>query len=586
MIQPTTLHGNSYACARMLLFVALAAFVGCGGRSETSNGTGRATITILWPSAGRLIPAESNSIKIVFTKSGSIVAQQVVDRRSAGPASVLHFDPLPVGELLVTSTAYPGSDAAGVAQATASVPIGIRLGQDTAFSITMESTIRTLEVTPGTTSLKAGESVQLTATARNAAGAVVLTQASAISWASSDPAIVTVDATGRATAQKEGFASISATDTESKVGGAASITVSGTLAPPNLAISPWPKERGDPRNMSRTSGSVGTGALRWRFGPFSWGLADSAILDAEGHLFAVSRFGLLYKFYAATGTQLWEAPIGGGRGVSSPVLSNDGTIYVGSKSEFGSGTVGAYRADTGQLKWKVSMPEVHGLTPPTPTLGRNGVLYVSYVDTFEALNALTGAKIWDRTIAGLDESPVAIGDDGTIFLGADKVFAIDPATGATKWSFKNSYGSNNLSPSLGPDGTVYVAGGALYALDPLTGAEKWNFIPNGGISIRAAIGADGTVYAGGGSIFALNPTTGTPKWEFPLGAYGISRNATIGADGTVYVAGDRLFAIDSVTGAKKWEFDAGVKLRSTTVGTDGTIYIGSQSDGSYLYAIH
>ncbi len=56
------------------------------------------------------------------------------------------------------------------------------------------------------------------------------------------------------------------------------------------------------------------------------------------------------------------------------------------------------------------------------------------------------------------------------------------------------------SPALGPDGTIYIgavtsAGGAVYALNPSTGAIKWTTSTLGGVVSSPVVSPDGsTIY--------------------------------------------------------------------------------------------
>jgi alcohol dehydrogenase (cytochrome c) len=102
-------------------------------------------------------------------------------------------------------------------------------------------------------------------------------------------------------------------------------------------------------------------------------------------------------------------------------------------------------------------------------------------------------------------------------------------------------------------GSVYVPDpvirptGALKALDPITGAEKWSFPyfsnPNGG----ALSTAGGVVFAGesDGNFIALDARTGKDLWNVQLGAAIYSTAITYRLDGKQYVvipAGSALFA--------------------------------------------
>ena len=150
---------------------------GCGGAAPASSvatATGRATLSITWPDATRLIPTAANSIMVKFLQGTTVVATQTVARPTGGNTSTLSFDTLPLGNLTVNATAYPNADGSGVAQATASTTATIASGQTTVVNITMASTISSLSLSPSSPSVVAGQTVALSASALEPMGAPCL----------------------------------------------------------------------------------------------------------------------------------------------------------------------------------------------------------------------------------------------------------------------------------------------------------------------------------------------------------------------------------------------------------------------------
>jgi len=100
------------------------------------------------------------------------------------------------------------------------------------------ASVATVSVTPATLGLTVGQTGQLTATARDAAGNALTGRA--ITWASAAPAVATVDGTGLVTAAAVGTATITATS-ETK-SGTAQVTVSPvpvasvTVTPDHLGL--------------------------------------------------------------------------------------------------------------------------------------------------------------------------------------------------------------------------------------------------------------------------------------------------------------------------------------------------------------
>src|SRR5579863_3779464 len=65
-------------------------------------------------------------------------------------------------------------------------------------------------------------------------------------------------------------------------------------------------------------------------------------------------------------------------------------------------------------------------------------------------------------------------------------------TGTLKWRFSGVAGPIS-SPVIGADGTIYIAAGGLYAVNP-DGSQKWMFGTASAVEPAPAVGPDGTIY--------------------------------------------------------------------------------------------
>ena len=107
----------------------------------------------------------------------------------------------------------------------------------------------------------------------------------------------------------------------------------------------------------------------------------------------------------------------------------------------------------------------------------NGVVYIGSLDNnVYALNATTGAKLWNFTTGGAVYSSPAVAN-GVVYVGSDDndVYAVNAATGAELWSFATG-GSVQSSPSVA-NGVVYVGSNDnnVYAFG-LSGAAGTNVL--------------------------------------------------------------------------------------------------------------
>ncbi len=196
----------------------------------------------------------------------------------------------------------------------------------------------------------------------------------------------------------------------------------------------------------------------------------------------------------------------------------------------------------------------------SPAIGPDGTVYIGS-DKVYALNAKTGTKIWELELGETGGFSPVIAADGTIYVSSDKLYALDEKTGDTVWSFRTSTRSDvDSSPVIGMDGTIYIAPlhTTIYAFDGKTGKTKWTAKKGPYLGNSPAIGADGTVFVAtsfrreGPAFLALDGKTGTKIWDIKFTSEALTElfsSPVIGADGTVYTTlGKRLFAIKTECG--------------------------------------
>jgi hypothetical protein len=205
-----------------------------------------------------------------------------------------------------------------------------------------------------------------------------------------------------------------------------------------------------------------------------------------------------------------------------------------------------------------------------------------------------------RFALDLATSALVIGGDGTLYAAVwggttapDSVVALDPATGATRWSFRPTPTPSTTVPpfsptlAVGPEGNVYAAfkQGPFYALGP-DGAVRWQFTtgrtgPSGDLSVFGPplVAADGRVHVGEGSVVYAFESDGRPAWQHDARSIQPSLPAAIARDGTVYVKEDfgDLHALDR-TGAVRWTLPVSASLPALSAPV-------VRDDGSLLFAI-
>jgi outer membrane protein assembly factor BamB len=297
------------------------------------------------------------------------------------------------------------------------------------------------------------------------------------------------------------------------------------------------------------------GTLKWIV-PTKTVFTSSAAIGADGTIYVAGtnldqtilcintaspvtvQLGELYAINP-DGTIKWMVPLSGPVH-SSPAVSTDGTIYVGSEGDFG-----ADRSDPCDPKSPYPPSDVYSGFPV------NGHFYAVNPD---------GSLKWDIKMTGDVDSSPSIAPDGTVYVGSHyptKAYGTDTSTLATvgsettgylnainpdgtiKW-FVDLFGAVDSSAAIGSDGTIYVGSDDfhVWALNPVDGSKKWVFPTRDKVKSSPAIAVDGTIYVGSndGSLYALNPD-GTLKSRIIASDTELVNSApTIAADGTVYFA--------------------------------------------------
>lgn len=277
----------------------------------------------------------------------------------------------------------------------------------------------------------------------------------------------------------------------------------------------------------------------------------------------------------------WKTKVGGM--LSSPSISGENTIYVGSRDDY------LVALDqNGSVKWKYEGEEFF----LTATVGPNGTIYAGSIHTVYAFNR-SGSLKWSvgigKEIYGISEDPnlridsqIVVGSDNTVFVGCTKnrLYAINTTSGEKKWYVQKPYEDSIYSfssPAIGSDGTIYAGSddNNIYAFYP-NGTEKWSFNTGGNV-LSPTIGDEGIIYAGSSdhNVYALNKD-GSLLWKHKIDD-SPSPSLAIGPDGTIYSGGDKLYAINQ-DGSLKWSYNPGLlylSVRSPIVSADGTVYAAS-----------
>lgn len=240
-----------------LMIVSLLAVMGCGGGSRgtlsppksSGPGRGQVTVAIYWAKGkSRLIPTTSKSVKVELTEtSGKFIGSDVAPRPNGnGETTMLTFYNLEPGVINIRASACPNADGSGVAQAAGITQASVTASETTDVSLRMDSTIARLELIPNNPTIYVGGGQVFYVAAYDASNAVVLISPTLLEYTSDNPAILPMDAQGRAIGKATGITKVHVREAES---GKTTVMDVRVAQPPfrsgKILVTPWTLQQGD-----------------------------------------------------------------------------------------------------------------------------------------------------------------------------------------------------------------------------------------------------------------------------------------------------------------------------------------------------
>ncbi len=310
------------------------------------------------------------------------------------------------------------------------------------------------------------------------------------------------------------------------------------------------------------------GILRWTFAAGDAIFATPAI-SPDGTVLLGDLAGTYYAV-RPDGSLRWSHQLTGGllerRVTAPPLVADSGQSFVGSWND----RFYSFGPD-GSLLWTYIF-EGEGQIGAAPALDLAGNVYLATHDPANKSNIAvykfdpaSSAVAWKFTEdMGVDRnriisSPAIDASRGRLYVGAARdndgcLYAIDLAGG--KLAFKTDFPKGIISsPAIAKDGTLFAGclDGRLYALDPVTGNTRWSF-DTGAPYVMGSPTVDGAgvIYVGDsdGVLHAIS-ASGLKQWNYHLGS-NISSAPSIADDGTVYVTSfdSTLYAIGEMRGRR------------------------------------
>jgi len=298
-----------------------------------------------------------------------------------------------------------------------------------------------------------------------------------------------------------------------------------------ITDSAWPMSGNDAQNtcLSTYSTDQNDGYEKWKC--FIEDPLDfiTPVIDNEGTLYVSSKFHDLYAINP-NGTIKWHSNLIGSVHYQ-PVIGLNGTIYVGTMERFH-----AFYPN-GTLQWILPMKkEFRG----DPVISPEGIIYVGTKDGYLYAVNPNGTIQWEYYL-GYSIVGASLDNEENIYFGAqhcDYLYCLYP-NGTLRWTFETIQEISD-APLIGDDGTIYtVPIDYIIAINP-DGTEKWR-VPSNGDGRSPALAPDGTIIYSSyekGDVVGLNPENGQIKWCYQTG-YTYPEDKTrpaISSDGTIFFA--------------------------------------------------
>lgn len=366
-----------------------------------------------------------------------------------------------------------------------------------------------------------------------------------------------------------GSATGAAADASALVGGA------GATAAPRMI-------HGSPRHLHRAAaiGPQTAGKVAWRVKVGGAVAAQVTTSPDERTLYVATLSGSVTAIAREDGSTRWSASLGE-RVYSTPLVHQDGTLYVGSDAK----KLFAISPE-GKTLWKL---DVEGEADSGAVFGRDGTIVFAAGAAVHAVRR-GGDLAWRFATKGKVFTSPAVTDDGLVVFGSqdNRVYALTP-NGALAWS--TVLGADvDGSPVIGDDGAIYVGTdkGEIVRLD-VHGKVVWRAAVGGFVRGALSIARDGDVLAGtygpvprvvrvapDGVIRGAFAIQGTGAKEF-----GIHGGPLEDAAGTLYFgAQDDAARAIGADGAVRWRFQTAADVDAPlTMLSDGSLVIPSE-DGT------
>lgn len=315
------------------------------------------------------------------------------------------------------------------------------------------------------------------------------------------------------------------------------------------------------------------------------------------------------KWNLADGSNiLWKQPVPKS-GHNSPVIVGNNVFFSGADDQ--ARELYCYDLNTGEKRWTVSasgipgspktMPKTsHGTGLAASTVVADGGHVCAIFATGDMICAdINGKLLWSKNVGVPDNH---YGYASSLLLFRDmvivqydnqanpRVFALDLATGAEKWSKsrpeKITWSSPIIATVNNQPQLVLMGNPAITAYNPMNGEQLWRVECLTGEVGSSPCSANGVVFGASeySKLIAINGADGSVLWEST--DYLPEVSSPVATKDNLYLATSYgvVAAFDAKTGELRKEHDLGVEFYSSPVIVGGKMYLFSNSGKMHIFS--
>lgn len=339
--------------------------------------------------------------------------------------------------------------------------------------------------------------------------------------------------------------------------------------------------------------------------------SNQGVIGSDNEIYIIADDGTTYAF-DHTFNILWSyiAPVGVGTFIGTPVISNNGTFYIASKTN-GQNYFSAV-IDTGgypEIKWAYP---INGKSTVSPMTDLSGSIYFGTDSgNIYALKDFNnkGTPIWDPPYQTPDLTPITTpmifnndyskicyttsNSTNSSLRSIDISKNIQPTN--TSWSPISFPNEICRTPSIDQNGIIYLSTNLnkVYAYDISNGEQKWQVAINDSGLSNIAIDNNQQIYFTSQSKFnVIDTSNGLLSWTYTINSsnvFGFSSTPTIDLSSNVYFGGfdgsnNYLYSINCATRTFNWRYKTlygGAIINIPMISNNQNIYFGA-NDG-YIY---